>query len=272
MIGYLKGEVAGIYEDRIVMEVGGIGYNIFMPASSLDLIEGIGETIKVYTYLLVREDALSLYGFLTKDDLELYKLLISVNGIGPKGGLALLSVMTSDDLRFAILSGDAKQIGKAPGIGPKTAQRLIIDLKDKVNLMDAFELKASHTAADKESDTLGAIRNEAVEALVALGYSQSDSYRAVRSVEEDSGNVESILKAALTNISKFRWKITKRASCTTSALRASVPRAAFSGHQPPTNGQSASAFLAAGNPLVSLKCASSKPKYPSGISKSSEKR
>ena len=203
MIGYLKGEVAGIYDDRIVLEVGGIGYNIFMAASSLDLIEGVGEIIKIYTYLLVREDALSLYGFLTKDDLELYKLLISVNGIGPKGGLALLSVMTSDDLRFAILSGDAKQIGKAPGIGPKTAQRLIIDLKDKVSLQDAFEHKTEHMADNKEKDTLGVIREEAVEALVALGYSQSDSYRAVRSVGNDVNDVESVLKAALSNMSKF---------------------------------------------------------------------
>ena len=203
MIGYLKGEVAGIYDDRIVLEVGGIGYNIFMAASSLDLIEGVGEIIKIYTYLLVREDALSLYGFLTKDDLELYKLLISVNGIGPKGGLALLSVMTSDDLRFAILSGDAKQIGKAPGIGPKTAQRLIIDLKDKVSLQDAFVLKTERMADNKEKDTLGVIREEAVEALVALGYSQSDSYRAVRSVGNDVNDVESVLKAALSNMSKF---------------------------------------------------------------------
>ncbi|MBQ8007145.1 MAG: Holliday junction branch migration protein RuvA [Lachnospiraceae bacterium] len=203
MIGYLKGEVAGIYDDRIVLEVGGIGYNIFMAGSSLDLIEGVGVIIKIYTYLLVREDALSLYGFLTKDDLELYKLLISVNGIGPKGGLALLSVMTSDDLRFAILSGDAKQIGKAPGIGPKSAQRLIIDLKDKVSLQDAFELKSEHMADNKEKDTLGVIREEAVEALVALGYSQSDSYRAVRSVGGDVNDVESVLKAALSNMSKF---------------------------------------------------------------------
>ena len=111
--------------------------------------------------------------------------------------------MTSDDLRFAILSGDAKQIGKAPGIGPKTAQRLIIDLKDKVSLQDAFELKTENTARNKEKDTLGVIREEAVEALTALGYSQSDSYRAVRSVGNDVNDVESVLKAALSNMSKF---------------------------------------------------------------------
>ncbi len=203
MIGYLKGEVAGIYEDSIILEVGGVGYNIFMPASSLDLIDGLGITVKIYTYLLVREDALSLYGFLTRDDLELYKMLISVNGIGPKGGLALLSVMTSDELRFAILSGDAKQIGKAPGIGPKTAQRLIIDLKDKVSIADAFDMSTDGGSRHDEAGGLGSIREEAVEALVSLGYSQSESYRAVRSVGNELEDVESVLKAALGNMSKY---------------------------------------------------------------------
>ena len=201
MIGYLKGEVAGIYEDRIILEVGGIGYNIFMPASSLDLIDGIGISIKIYTYLLVREDTLSLYGFLTKDDLDLYKLLISVNGIGPKGALALLSVMTADDLRFAILSGDAKTIGRAPGVGPKTAQRVIIDLKDKIDLESAFEEKLAH-AAERGTDgpDLSGVREEAAQALIALGYSQTASYKAVRSVE-GAGDVETVLKKALSVIS-----------------------------------------------------------------------
>ncbi len=205
MIGYLKGEVAGIYEDRIILENNGIGYNIFMPGSSLDLIDGIGISIKVYTYLLVREDAMQLYGFLTKDDLDLYRMLISVNGIGPKGGLALLSVMTAEDLKFAILSGDAKSIGKAPGIGPKTAQRVILDLKDKIDLQSAFEQKLSAAASDPgKNESLGKIRDEACEALVALGYSQSESYKAVRSIETSADeDVESLLKKALSYMSKF---------------------------------------------------------------------
>lgn len=205
MIGYLKGEVAGIYEDHIILETGGIGYNIFMPGSSLELIEGIGINIKIYTYLLVREDALLLYGFLNRDDLELYKMLISVNGIGPKGALAILSVMTADDLRFAILAGDAKQIGKAPGIGPKTAQRVIIDLKDKVDIKTEFEHKFAESSDNTESGaSLGSIREEAAEALIALGYSQSDSYKAVRSVEAGSDtDVETVLKNALLVLSRF---------------------------------------------------------------------
>lgn len=204
MIGYLKGEVAGIYEDRIILEVGGIGYNVIMPASSLDLIDGIGINIKVYTYLAVREDAMHLYGFLTKDDLDFYKLLIQVNGIGPKGALALLSVMTTDDLRFAILSDDAKKIGKAPGIGPKTAQRVIIDLKDKVSLLDAFENKISKEEADSGKEAVSAAREEAAQALMSLGYSSTDSYKAVRSSEIDANDdVETILKKAFKVISSF---------------------------------------------------------------------
>ena len=202
MIGYIKGEVAAIYEDRIVLECGGIGYNIFMPASSIDLIDGIGITTRIYTYLLVREDALQLYGFLTKDDLDLYKMLISVNGIGPKGGLALLSVMTADELRFAIMSQDAKAIGKAPGIGPKTAQRVIIDLKDKIDIGSAFDDTRNIPSDGGAGIPQGGIKDEAVEALVALGYSQSESYKAVRNVT-DADSVESVLKQALTLMSRL---------------------------------------------------------------------
>ncbi len=202
MIGYLKGEVAAIYDDRIVLENGGIGYNIFMPASSLELIDSVGANIKVYTYLLVREDALLLYGFLTKDDLDLYKMLISVNGIGPKGALALLSVMSADDLRFAILSGDAKTIGKAPGVGPKTAQRVIIDLKDKIDIRTDLSAALSNSDDNVNEKMTSAAKEEAAEALIALGYSRTDAYRAVKSVE-DGDDVESILKSALTKISQF---------------------------------------------------------------------
>lgn len=199
MIGYLKGEVSGIYEDRIVIEVNGIGYNVIMPASSIDLIDGLGINIKVYTYLSVREDAIQLYGFLTKDDLDFYKLLIQVNGIGPKGALALLSVMTTDDLRFAILSGDDKRISKAPGIGSKTAQRLIIDLRDKVSIEEAFDEKLSNSRdLENSKDGLNEARNEAAEALIALGYSSADAYKGVRSVDiSQDDDVETILKKAL---------------------------------------------------------------------------
>lgn len=199
MIGYLKGEVAGIYESGIVLEVGGVGFHIFMPQSSLCLLNGLSQELKVYTYLNVREDAMLLYGFLTKDDLDFFKLLIQVNGIGPKGALSILSVMSVDDLRFAILSADAKSISKAPGIGAKTAQRMIIDLKDKINLEDAFEQKLS--SAPKETDDVTGVRQEATEALTALGYSATEALRACKAVEiQESDDVESVLKQALKHL------------------------------------------------------------------------
>ena len=198
MIAYLKGTVAAIYEQQIVLEVNDIGYNIIMPQSSLDSIGGVGEIRKVYTHLNVREDAMQLYGFLTKDDLDLYRLLIQVSGIGPKGALSLLSVMSADDLRFAIVSGDAKTISKAPGIGGKTAQRVIIDLKDKISLRDALEAKFADTGDTAVAGASGSAQGEAIEALVALGYSQASALKAVRAVAAEAGeDVELILKLAL---------------------------------------------------------------------------
>ncbi len=199
MYSYIKGELSEIVaENHIVVENGGIGYNIYIPGQVLSLLPGVGEEVKIYTYLCVREDAFILYGFLTRDDLNVFKLLIGVSGIGPKGALAILSVMSTDDLRFAVLSDDAKAIAKAPGVGNKTAQRLIIELKDKLSLEDAFEQKLSHTQEAVSGNGLKGIRNEAVEALVSLGYSSSEALKVLRDIEitEDS-SVEDILKQAL---------------------------------------------------------------------------
>lgn len=199
MYSYIKGELSEIVaENHIVVENGGIGYNIYIPGQVLSLLPGVGEEVKIYTYLCVREDAFILYGFLTRDDLNVFKLLIGVSGIGPKGALAILSVMSTDDLRFAVLSDDAKAIAKAPGVGNKTAQRLIIELKDKLSLEDAFEQKLSHTQEAVSGYGLKGIRNEAVEALVSLGYSSTEALKVLRDIEitEDS-SVEDILKLAL---------------------------------------------------------------------------
>ena len=138
MYAYLKGTLEEVTEDNIVVEVNGIGYNVKVSTNTADLLPGIGNEIKIYTYTLVREDTFSLYGFLTRDDLEIFKKLITVNGIGPKGGLAILSVMNADALRFAIMAGDAKSIAKAPGVGAKTAERVILDLRDKISLEDTL--------------------------------------------------------------------------------------------------------------------------------------
>lgn len=201
MIAYVKGIVADIAEDNVVIDVGGIGYNVKISATTAGLIPGMGEEIKMYTYTMVREDAFSLYGFLTKDDLEIFKKCITVNGIGPKGALAILSVMDADSLRFAILSGDAKAISKAPGIGNKTAERLILDLKDKISLEDTFVSKQSAEYAAATSGSDNAAISEAIEALVALGYGQTEAAKAVRNVP-DAGNMDAgaLLKIALKNL------------------------------------------------------------------------
>lgn len=203
MYAYIKGELAEINTDHIVIEAGGIGYQVFISLQTFDYLPSVGENLKIYTYLYLREDAMILYGFLTKDDLELFKLLISVSGIGPKGGLAILSTLEADDLRFAILSGDAKAISKAPGVGGKTAQRVILELKDKLSLEDAFEAKTEHVQKNAAAAG-GSVKNDAVMALTALGYSSTESLKAVSAVEiTEDMDVEEVLKATLKHLSLF---------------------------------------------------------------------
>ncbi|MGN0350497.1 MAG: Holliday junction branch migration protein RuvA [Roseburia sp.] len=200
MYSYIRGILTEIEEDKIVVEANGIGYNIYTTAQTFQYLPSMGEEVKVYTYLHLREDIMMLYGFLTKDDLKVFKLLIGVNGIGPKGALAILSVMTTDDLRFAVLGDDAKAIAKAPGVGAKTAQRLILELKDKLNLEDAFEQKLEHQAMTV-SPKGNSVKNDAVQALVALGYSSSEALKAMNDIEiTEETDVEDLLKAALKNM------------------------------------------------------------------------
>lgn len=202
MYAFVKGRIDSVTEENVVLDTGGIGYNIKISSGTLAALPGIGEEVKLYTYTSVREDALCLFGFLSRDDLEIFKKLITVNGIGPKGGLAILSVMSADNLRFAILSGDAAAIAKAPGIGKKTAERVILDLKDKISLEDTLIHKEMQTIpSGVEGATETKAKNEAVEALVALGYSASDALYAVKNVSaKEDMDVETILKLALKNM------------------------------------------------------------------------
>ena len=196
MISYIKGELVEVTEDSVVLDHGGMGFSIMMPGSILAKLPAIGSELKVHTYLYVKEDVLGLYGFLTKDDLKVFKLLITVSGIGPKGALAILSTMSPDDLRFAVLAGDAKTISKTPGIGSKTAQKLIIELKDKLKIEDVLD--GADGGYEAQSDMADTAAAEAVMALTALGYSAADATRAVKLVD-NAGNMDSeaLLKAAL---------------------------------------------------------------------------
>ena len=201
MIAFVRGTAVDMTENSVIVEAGGIGYEIYMTGTDLSQIH-MGEEVKIHAYFNVREDAMQLYGFRSKDDLQMFKLLLGVNGVGPKAALGVLAGITADELRFAILSDDVKTLSKAPGIGKKTAQKLILELKDKMKLEDAFELKLAH---EQERAAVGAGevsdgRQEAVEALVALGYSSADALRAVRKVTDvPPDDVEGLLKAALKN-------------------------------------------------------------------------
>ena len=198
MISFIKGELVSVKEDKIIVEAGGIGYNIFVPTSLLPNLPQTGSEVKIYTYLNVREDAMNLFGFLNEDDLDMYKMLLGVNGVGPKAALGVLSNISANDLRIAIVSDDAKTIAKAPGLGNKTAQKIILELKSKIDLeatLGNIESDASIPAGINDDD-----RNEAVQALTALGYSASESMKAVRKVPMDVKGADAILKQALKNL------------------------------------------------------------------------
>lgn len=198
MISYLRGTLAAFEEDKVIIDVGGVGYGVFMSGQAMGRLPAIGSEVKLYTYLNVKEDAMQLYGFLTRDDLTVFRQLIGVNGIGPKGGLGILSALSPDDLRFAVLANDVKAICAAPGIGKKTAEKLILELRDKLKLEDALEHIASDPEMSVGMESHGQIQSEAVQALVALGYGSTEALRAVKKVEvEESMEVEDVLKLAL---------------------------------------------------------------------------
>lgn len=198
MIAFVNGIIDDIAIDNVVVDVGGVGYNVKISASTAGKLPGIGENVKLYTYTSVREDAFWLYGFLSRADLEIFKKLITVNGIGPKGALAILSVMDADSLRFAILSGDTKAISQAPGIGKRTAERLILDLKDKMQYDDDMINREIVSSASGNAFADTPEKQEAVAALVSLGYGQTESLQAVNAIEGiESMDSGAILKAAL---------------------------------------------------------------------------
>ena len=199
MISYVRGELAAVEADKAIIDVGGVGYGVCMSGQTLSMLPQPGNEVKIYTYLNVKEDAMQLFGFLTKDDLEIFKLVIGVSGIGPKGGLNILSCMSPDELRFAIMSGDAKAISAAPGIGKKTAEKLILELRDKVDIEDVLNNAAHGGDADRlqAGEAESSMQAEAVQALVALGYGNAESLRAVKKTSPDCQTVEDILKEAL---------------------------------------------------------------------------
>lgn len=207
MIYYVAGMLAAVGEKSIVVDHQGIGLEILVPSSVLDALPVVGSDVKIYTYFHVKEDGMQLFGFLSRQDKELFQLLITVNGIGPKGGLAMMSTLSSDDIRMAILSDDAKTIAMSPGIGPKTAKKLILELKDKLDLESVLP-SASQQEGNAAGQNCGRLDQAAsemvadtVDALTALGYSPTDAMRAVRAVPlTEDMTVEKLLKLTLKNM------------------------------------------------------------------------
>lgn len=203
MFAFIEGLLDYIDEETCVVDAGGFGININISGRTAMMLPGIGEHVKLYTYTAVREDSISLYGFETREDLNLYKKLITVNGVGPKVGLALLSALDADAIRLAIISEDFKKISSAPGVGPKTAQRIVLELKDKIKMSDdalansIVNSKSLDIVTSNDKSTTDEMK-DAISALVALGYGQTDSRKAVLSIENvEKMDSSEILSAAL---------------------------------------------------------------------------
>lgn len=195
MYGFIEGIIEYKFLEGVVINVNGIGYNIVMPAAEVLSLPLEGERIRIHTYTKVSQDSITLYGFTKKETLELFKLLITVSGIGPKGGQAILSTLSDSELVTAILNGDSKTISMAPGVGKKSAERVIIDLKDKVKSFD-YNIVNDNSVVVKTEDNSEA--NEAVMALVALGYSSKEAKEAVNTVIKDGiTGSDNILRGAL---------------------------------------------------------------------------
>lgn len=183
MIYSLDGKLTYFDQNFAVISCGGVGFKCFTTLTTLQTLPGIGKQVQLFTYLSVREDALDLFGFATPAELDCFKLLISVSGIGPKAALAILSELSPDRLAVCIAGGDAKALTRAPGVGKKTAERVVLELKDKMGVLDLGSAKEVQAAAS--ASTAGSAAAEAVEALVALGYGQSDAAVAVGQMDPD---------------------------------------------------------------------------------------
>ena len=203
MIASVKGKLEGVTAESVIIDVNGLGVEAIVPTTVINRLPKIDDNVRLYTYLHVREDAMQLYGFLEKEDLDFFKLLITVNGIGPKAAIAILSSMPTDILTFAILSEDTKTIEKAQGIGSKTEKKLVLELKDKVGIIKIPKNTGSEND-DNNVLTIGInseIKDEAVQVLTALGYSQTEAVKAISTVEiSEKMTSEELVKLALKNL------------------------------------------------------------------------
>ncbi|WP_368490001.1 Holliday junction branch migration protein RuvA [Clostridium sp. BJN0013] len=191
MYEYIKGIYKGVVKDYIVVENNGIGYKINTSGSTIAKTPKIDENITLYLQQIVREDFIGLYGFLTKEEINMFNLLLTINGIGAKAALSLLSMCSVNNLKYAIISGDEKNLVRAPGVGKKTAQRIILELKDKIKTEEIINNEKDYRQVNSEEQT-----TEVLEALIALGYSEKEAARAVAFIDTND-SIESMIKNAL---------------------------------------------------------------------------
>lgn len=201
MFAYIKGMLEYKHNDYIVVEASGIGYKIYTSLSTIQNIEPIGKEVKVYTYLYVREDVMSLYGFLTQEELGMFELLLGVSGVGPKAALSVISSMSPSKFGLAVITDDFKSLTKAQGVGSKMAQRIILELKDKIKKMELIGNYSDkdETVNEKENNSRF---SEAISALVVLGYTASEASKAVAAVYKEDMDLESVIKNALKTLAR----------------------------------------------------------------------
>lgn len=203
MLAYIKGTLEIKTKGYIVVETAGIGYKIFMPESTIEKVGNIEEKIQVYTFMRVREDDVSLYGFLTNEELRMFELLLGVSGIGAKGALTILSNITPSQFALAVISSDIDILKKLPGIGPKTAQRVILELKDKLKKEEEITIKQGEGNSSIQNVILEDEKvSEAVSALQVLGYSKREITQALQEIETASLSIEDIIRKGLGNLAK----------------------------------------------------------------------
>ncbi|WP_369011691.1 Holliday junction branch migration protein RuvA [Acetivibrio thermocellus] len=201
MFAYIGGRLEYKNNDFLIVESNGVGYRIFTSLSTISGIGEIGQEVKVYTYLYVREDVISLYGFLTQEELNVFELLISVSGVGPKAAVSVLSAISPSRFSLAVITDDVKTLTKAQGIGKKIAQRIILELKDKIKKEQLTEYAQSEEGG-KVLDTDSSKMAEAVSALMVLGYSPAEANKAVSAVYREDMDIETIIKNALKGLAR----------------------------------------------------------------------
>lgn len=201
MISYIKGSLGGRFDGGVIIEANGLGYTIFVPANSSVYLAEEGQMVKVFTKMIMREDDVSLYGFSHRDDLKLFEQLITVNGVGAKAALSILSVLPSEEVKKAIIFQDTAMLTKANGVGKKTADRIVLELKDKLGALEDLT-KAGITGFDSTTDSSGFTdqRTEAFNALCSLGYSKAESIQALSNITDDGLSSQEYIKKALNRL------------------------------------------------------------------------